>query len=216
MSDPFETEERQLEEDGLEALAAVAATPPPPGLRERLLVTIDGERAAARARRWRATAFVAAAAAALLAVAFVTERVGWSAAAEADLRALEDAFAVHSEVIRILTAPRLVSASLLPPPGGGGGVARVLMDPASGAVAVVGAGLPPPRAGRVYRLWAIRGERPPEPAGVLTASGERSFVVRLRHVDAPVEVTEFAISMEPTPSTTRPTGPIVLAGVVDP
>ncbi len=43
-----------------------------------------------------------------------------------------------------------------------------------------------------------------------------TFAVRLRQVSEPGTVTRFALSMEPAGGAARPTGPIVLAGVVQP
>ena len=97
---------------------------------------------------------------------------------------------------------------------GGEGTARVLLDPASGAVAVLGKGLPPPKTGRVYELWAIRSDGKTERAGTLEPRGKRSFAVRLKEVAQPGQVREFAISVEPQGGAEKPSGPMVLVGSV--
>jgi anti-sigma-K factor RskA len=228
----------ELDDAGLEALAEATATPPPPELRARVLAEIrrsaDTERLESRLRRWRVASAAALAAAAALAVlvawdardrrgseallaSLERDRVELAAELEDqqhDFTMLEDALAVQSEVMRILASPGLVTASLTPVAGGPGRV-RVVHDAETGAVAVIGAGLPPPEAGRVYELWAFRGDGPPEPAGVLSRGPQRSFAVQMRLADDPRAVTQFAISLEPHAGAEEPTGPIVLAGSVD-
>jgi anti-sigma-K factor RskA len=90
----------------------------------------------------------------------------------------------------------------------------VIVDPTSGEAAVVLAGLGPAPAGRVYELWAIRGERPPEPAGLVSGEGAGPIAARGARVERPGEVTAFAVSIEPAGGSQTPTGPIVLAGAV--
>ncbi len=238
MTDPNRHGEQaaELNDAALEALAQSYATPPPPELRARVLASVHElareRRTTRRLNHWRFLGIATSAAAATLAgflvyqslaespgdAALEREQPGLLARLqqqESDLRLLEDALNVHTEVVRILTSPEFLSASLTSPEGGTG-IVRVLLDPTSGAVAVLGKGLPPPQAGRVYELWAIRGDGTPEPAGTLAPAGERSFAVRLRQVPEPGAVTRFALSMEPAGGAARPTGPIVLAGVVQP
>jgi anti-sigma-K factor RskA len=192
-------------------------------------------------RRWRAFGAVGLAAAVLLAVLYASElgelrvsrseidslvtaqselersRDGMLASLDAQQReyeVLEEALSAQQEVVRILASPRLMTASLARKRGSTG-MARVLFDPITGSVAVVGSGLEPPQAGRVYAIWAIHGDGTPQPAGVLAPSGGRSFAARVREVSEPRDIAEFAISIEVEGETARPTGPIILAGSVD-
>jgi anti-sigma-K factor RskA len=226
-------EERELEALALETLARAHARQPPASLRARLLEQIGREaserQAARRVSRWRTLAIASSAAAATLAGFLVLQSLAGGRIPlgerenllarleqqERDLLLLEDALNVHSEVVRILTSPHSVSASLTSPEGRAGSV-RVLLDPATGAVAVLGKGLPPPQAGRVYELWAIRDDGTPEAAGTLEAAGGRSFAVRLRQVSEPGAVRQFGLSVEPAGGAERPSGPMVLAGFVQP
>lgn len=231
--------DEELDDDTLQALAGAHATAPPPELRGRVLAAVhehgQSEANLRHLNHWRSVGIAASAAAATLAVFLFYDAVTPPPAdptrvtlefekaelrarveeQERDLRLLEEALSVHTEVVRILTARGSRSAELTAVDGGSG-TARVLLDPESGAVAVLGKGLPPPKAGRVYELWAIRGDGTTEPAGVLEASGERSFAVRLRQVARPGEVREFAISIEPEGGADNPTGPLVLVGAVGP
>lgn len=239
--DTRDPRDEALDDDALEALAGGQATPPPPELRDRVLSAVrecsDRDAAARSLNLWRSVGIAASAAAATLAVFLLYdaatmpplggdatratlefERAQLAARLEqqeTDLRLLEDALQVHSEVVRILMTRNFRIATLSPVEGGSG-TARVLLDPDSGAVAVLGKGLPPPQAGRAYELWAIRGDGTTEPAGVLEARSGRSFAVRLRQVAKPGEVREFAISLEPEAGADAPTGPLVLVGAVRP
>ena len=66
----------------------------------------------------------------------------------------------------------------------------------------------------MYELWAIRGQNPPEPAGLLAVVSEQAVATKVATVERPGEVTAFAVSVEPTGGSTSPTGPIVLVGPV--
>ena len=227
---PGTPNEEQLDDAALEALGQAYAAAPPETLRERVLLGVSNQRLRTSLNRWRQTGLAAGAAAATLAI-FVAygsltggqaqlasldaERQELLAQLESqrqDLLLLEDALEVHGEVMRILTSADFRSATLTAPDGGAG-TARVLLDPASGAVAVLGKGIAPPQTGRVYELWAIRGDGTPEAAGTLRQEG-RSFAIRMHEVADPAAVARFAISLEPEGGAERPTGPIVLAGSV--
>ena len=119
---------------------------------------------------------------------------------------------MHGEVARIVSSKAFRSAPMESTTGGDG-YARVLLDPDSGAVAILGRGLAPPQAGRVYELWAIKADGTPEPAGTLEPQG-RSFAVSMKQVSEPDTVRRFALSVEPEPGARQPSGPYVLAGAI--
>jgi anti-sigma-K factor RskA len=231
MADQERENVAEFDDEALETLATACSTEPPAELRARVLAAVSREAQPAdyrsRAELWRLLAFGATAAAATLALfvlgrgapsadgsaVLVRELEGRLEQQDTDLRLLEDALQVHGEVVRILTAPTFHSAPLRSTDGSGG-TARVLLDPATGAVALLGKGLPPPRAGRVYELWAIHGDGTPERAGTLSPPGERAFAVGLK-VSDPSAVQRFAVSIEPEPGAEAPSSPFVLAGPVE-
>ncbi len=230
-------DERALDDAALEALAEAYATSPRPGLRARLLLQARRD-AAARARsgavrRWRLTGALAATVA-LAMGGLLAREVTRGGTRETELAALmeqsqqlvvrleeqqrtlaglREALAVQAHVVRVLSGPRTITAALAPTAEGRGS-GRVLVDAASGETAVVLAGFGPAPAGKVYELWAIRGDRPPEPAGLFPGGAEPSVAARADTVPRPGEVTAFAVSIEPEGGSTAPTGPIVLAGAV--
>jgi anti-sigma-K factor RskA len=218
----------ELADTGLEAVAEALAAAPPAELRARVLAAVRREAGRERsARRWPALGLAGLAACALLALLYAMQLLDAQSELERsrdalvarleqqqrELRLMEEAFAAQQEVVRILSSPHLVTVSLAATPGSSGS-ARVLLDPLTGKVAVIGSGLPPPQAGRVYAVWAIRDDGTPEPAGLLAPAGERAFAVRMREVAEPRSVSEFAISIEPDGGASRPTGPVVLTGSV--
>jgi len=234
---PIGSDDRALDDAALELLAESLATPPPPELRARVLDAVAGEAALLRRlRRWRSAAASALAACAALvavvardarddrlrgeetgrAVAALEQRASELAervaAQQRELLVVSESLAAQSEVMRILSTPRILSASLAPQPGRTGR-ARVLIDPATGEAALVVSGLEPLGAQEVYELWALREKASPEPAGLLAASGPDA-TLRIPRVADPSRVTAFAVSVEPTGGSPQPTGPIVLAGPV--
>ncbi len=238
-NEPRAFELEMLDGAALEAFASEHAVAPPPALRARVLDAVARDERSRRMlrglRRWRAAATGLAAAAALFAALAAREAtLGRESAAQLEamrgsgsefLRKLEaqereivargQALRIHAEVIQILSSPRVRSVQLEATPGQTG-AARVLFDPDSGAIALVGAGLPPAEPGKAYELWALRGANPPERSGEFAIDSERrNFAIRLNEVSDPHEVTGFAITLESTPGATRPGGPILLTGSVD-
>jgi len=227
-----------LDDAALEALAEAHAEAPPAELRRRVLAAAGADRDRARARRtlarWRAVGAVAATvalalaglvgvaardartrAAELAALARQNDALGSRLAAqEQTVAGLRDALAAQASVLRVLGGPRTLSASLAPPRGVGAGSGRVVVDPASGEAAIVVAGLPPLPSDQTYELWAIRGEAPPEPAGLFAVPGDRPSAAKGSRIERPGEVTAFAVSIEPAAGSRAPTGAIVLAGPV--
>ncbi len=237
-------EERELDDLALEALAEAYAAAPAPGLRARLLEVARAEASARNARgaltRWRAVGALAATLALVLGGLLAreaqtrraqlasldaqTKQLAALASTNAELTArldtqertlvgLRESLETQGRVLRILGAPRTLSASLAPQKGFGGG-GRVHVDADTGEGAVVLAGVEPLGSDRVYELWALRGDKPPEPAGLLTDAGRSVYTTQVAKLERPGEVTAFAVSIEPAGGSKSPTGPIVLVGTV--
>jgi len=230
-------DDRDLDDAALEALAEAYATPPPPLLRERVLAEARRDVAVGRVgsvlHRWRLVGAVAAGLAITLGVLLAREaRVARLRTAEVvalasanseltrrveeqvrSVASLREALAAQAQVLRVVGAPRTLTAALNPSQGATG-TARVVVDATSGEAAIVLAGLPPAGPDKVYELWAIRGDNPPEPAGLLAVPSEQAVATKVGTVERPGEVTAFAVSIEPTGGSTSPTGPIVLVGPV--
>lgn len=233
----MDRDEHELDDVALEALAEAYAEPAPAGLRTRLLAAIASEREHARAtrsaRRARLVgalaASVAVVCAGLLARELQQGRVRTAEvttltqqnellAARLDeqartLAGLRDALDAQAQVLRLVGGPRILTATLAPKDGSGA-AGRVLLDSTSGDAAIVLSGLAPATPDKTYELWAIRGKRPPEPAGLVTVDAQRGVAIIVPKLDAPTEVTAFAVSLEPRGGSPSPTGPIVLVGAV--
>ncbi len=228
-------DERELDDLALEALAEAHATPPTPGLRQRVLATAHAEAEAEGARRgrtrWRSIGALAATLALVLGGLLAREnglrrrdlaQLDGLAQTNAELTArldtqektlvgLRESLDAQARALRVLGGPRTLSASLAPKEGFGG-AGRVHVDAETGEGAVVLAGVEPLPPDKVYELWVLRGDNPPEPAGLLTGAGPAVYVTQLAKVDRPGEVKAFAISIEPAGGSKSPTGPIVMVG----
>ena len=230
-------DERGLDDAALEALAMAHATSPPQGLRGCILEEARRgsvlEGTGRSLRRWRVVGAVAA----VLALAFGTllarsahyarrQAVEYAAliGANRDLQlrldeqermlvGLRTSLAAQAHVLRVMGGPRTVEAALTPSEGVEGR-GRVMVDATSGETAIVIAEMAPAGEDKVYELWAIRGNRPPEPAGVFTVGEEGSVAAVGARIARPAEVTTFAVSIEPAGGSKTPTGPIVLVGQV--
>lgn len=231
------TDEHEIDDIALEALAEAYAEPAPPGLRARLLATVELERERRQASSRMTRARVVGAIAAAIALVFAgllaretrrhergTAQIAALAERNNELEArldelgrtlvgLRETLESQGQVLRLVGGGRVLEASLAPQPGSVGG-GRVLIDPTSGDTAVIVAGLPPAGKGKTYELWAIRGKNAPEPAGLINLVNGDSGAVRVPSIPAPRDVTAFAVSVEPTGGSAAPTGPIVLIGAV--
>jgi anti-sigma-K factor RskA len=229
--------EDELDDAALEALAEAHATPPPPALRERVLAAAAREsrsgRAEAGVRRWRLVGAVAAALALALGSLWQrdsgrldarTRQLQELARANAELEGrvdeqarllanLHEGMAAQAEVLRIVGSAERLSATLAPQ-ASHKGAGQVVVEPSSGAAALVLTGVPPAAPGKTYELWTIRGERAPEPAGLVEVGPDGTVARRLDTIANPREVTAFAVSIEPAGGSPSPTGPIVLVGPV--
>ena len=237
-------DDRQLDDVALEALAEAHAATPSSRLRARLVGTVKAEADAARSRRsivrWRAVGAIAATVALALTGLLARERArtaeqmatissqSASLAAlaqerdtlarrmdvqEKTLVGLRESLEAQAQMLRVLSGPRTLTASLAPKEGFTGS-GRVLVDAETGEAHIVLAGLPSPGPGKIYELWAIRGDRPPEPAGLVSVGAAPATAARVERIGKPSEVATFAVSIEPEGGSTSPTGPIVLVGNV--
>jgi anti-sigma-K factor RskA len=233
--DPIGVDDLALDDAALEALAEAHAVRPPARLRERVLrgagPPLRG--VPSSVTRWRAVGALAAGIALVLGGLLARERERTSRQAgelaalrthNADLIArieqqgrtlvsLREALDSQVHVLQVLSGPRALTAQLAPK-GDGRASGRVLVDVTTGDVALVAADLPDLDAGKTYELWAIRGDRPPEPAGVFVPAAGHATAARLPRLTNPSGVSAFAVSIEPTGGSTSPTGPIVLVGAV--
>jgi len=236
-TEPTIIDGEDLDDVALVALAEAYAVPAPPRLRGRLVaaVAVDRERMHA-ARRIRRARFVGAAAAgvALVMAGLVARELRLAGtrneevatltrqnqilAARLDeqartLGSVRDALEAQAEILRLVGGPRVLSATLAPQ-GAAAGTGRVLLDVGSGSAGLVLTGVVPAPEGKTYELWAIRGGKPPEPAGLVKVDPQRGVAMSVPSLAAPGEITAFAVSIEPLGGSSTPTGPIVFVGSV--
>jgi anti-sigma-K factor RskA len=229
-----------LDDAMIEALAEAHAALPPARLRARVLEQARQDSLKMRARqnahalrRWRAVGAIAATAVlAVLGYAMRQSRIAEVRTAQlaalastnAELSArldeqgrtlagLRESVAAQAQVLRVLAGPRTITASLGPKEGVSA-TGRVVIDAATGEGAIVVSGLAPVGPDRVYELWAIRGDRPPEPAGLFPSAEGRALAGRVAPLARLAEVTAFALSIEPAAGSQQPTGPIVMVGPI--
>jgi anti-sigma-K factor RskA len=86
---------------------------------------------------------------------------------------------------------------------------RMLWNPQAGGL-FVAAALPPAPAGKIYELWAIA-EGKPRAAGTFSVDPDGRGRVRVEPIAGVAAVDVFAVTLEPAPGGTSPTGEIYLA-----
>ena len=203
---------------------ALGAVPPSPGVRKRVL-----EAAAREPRARRGVGLptrLAAAAALVLAVAFLAALAQRDAARRDAERAAGELQAVRTQldalrarlaeadVLRdLLARPDSRTATLAGLPPAPAARARVVWNVGQRQAVLFAAGLQPAPAGKAYELWVI-GAAAPVPAGTFQVDTAGRAVLHLPAVDEIARVRTFAVTIEPAPGTAAPTGPMVLAGAV--
>jgi hypothetical protein len=206
------------------ALAGTPAVPPPAvkaDLRQRVAADPRTRRAPARASwvPWAAATGAVAAVAALLTGGFVASRyearLGQMARETAAVRerlqrneaALREQVAVYRNAVELLRDPATRVVDLHgagPSPEASGRV--IWHDKAGGQLFV--ANLPPAPAGKAYELWTLGGPAP-QAAGTFQVDAAGRATHRVEPAGG--TASKFAVTLEPEPGVTAPTGPIVLA-----
>ena len=132
---------------------------------------------------------------------------------EKTLVGLRESLESQAQMLRVLSGPRTLTASLAPKEGFTGS-GRVLVDAETGEAHIVLAGLRRPAPGRSTSCGRSAATRPPEPAGLVAVGATPATAARVERIGKPAEVAAFAVSIEPEAGSTSPTGPIVLVGKV--
>jgi anti-sigma-K factor RskA len=228
--DPEATAALREFEETLLAVAVPAPEPPPARVKQALLERIHAEErrepvriplrpappAPAAARRsWWPVAWAAAMAAGIGAIAVglwisssYENRLEALAQETRELRAELERQQSVLALVRDPTAQIVSLAGLEPAPGAR---ARVIWNPPSGGL-LVATGLPSPPAGKTYQLWAIVGNKPPVPAGLLEVDARGAGSLRVPPLRGVEAVDVFAVTLEPGGGVPAPTGPMYLAG----
>ena len=189
-------------------LADATAEAPPPSLRAAVLIAVRDvpqeppavdavpvaepplapvvDIATRRRRREIVLAGVAAIAAALIGVVVVQATSGDDGVQIADVVGAADAVSV--EMTGDLQGLRMVRSS------------------GTGAIALLGDDVPPPRADQVYELWLIEDE--PARVDIFRPDGEGRVELLVEDM-APDEQAVFVVTVEPAGGTESPTGPVV-------
>lgn len=157
------------------------------------------------ARRRSRVAWITAIAA-VIAVAIMG---GWNLSLRGDLDRARDDQRALAAVLDVAAQPGSQTAILVGDDGGGpSGLAALARD---GRVAIVMRGLTPTSGREVYEAWLIGATGTPRAIGGFSvgASGEAGFTAR--GVEAEPGVT-LALTREPGPGATAPSGPIVSSG----
>ncbi|MEX2526665.1 MAG: anti-sigma factor [Gemmatimonadota bacterium] len=89
--------------------------------------------------------------------------------------------------------------------------ARVFVDPETGRALVLAWELPLLSEEQIYQLWALR-DGVPSSIGTFSARLDGPARLELDSLEPVVGADLFAVSVEPAPGRSAPTGPIVLAG----
>ena len=213
------------------------ATSSDPSSRPAATTTNGTERPpAARINGWRAATGFAAAAAILIAVyagllsskldqqnVAVRAQVSLLKAQIADLRSavsearvqmaiMQNRLANRDRLQRVLLTPDVTLTRLGPLPVAPKASAIVAVSSSSRAAALEARGLPPTPQGKVYELWWITKENGPTPAGVFNTTGSGSITAAVAPPPAGQHVLLSAVTLEPIPGVSKPTGAMFLKG----
>jgi len=197
-----------------QVLALAAPAPPPlsPDVRSGLLRAAQQTPQVLRrtpsvqcARTWFRTAVSSLAAAIIL--AFTSLGLGVS-----HLRLQQQIQTLQTQVHGLQTQQVFLTAALVAAQNGQQGDGRVYVVPGRTALLDV-QHLPPPASGQVYEAWVIT-TAGPQAAGTFVTTPEGRGILQLTRLAAQGET--IAITSEPLPGTTAPTGAVLLKGNAEP
>ena len=145
----------------------------------------------------------------IAAVVAIVGLAGWNLLLQNQLNATQAYQDSVAAVIDVAAQPGSLTAILTPADGTGSGLAAVGAD---GKVALAARDLAPTSGSTVYTTWAIGGDGVPLALGDFTvgSDGTGTFEAASHALAAG---TVIALTREPTPGMTAPTGPVVSKGV---
>ena len=145
----------------------------------------------------------------IAAVVAIVGLAGWNLLLQNQLNTTEAYQRSIAAVIDVAAEPGSLTAILTPAEGTGSGLAAVGAD---GKVALAARDLAPTSGSTVYTTWAIGGDGVPLALGDFTvgSDGKGTFEAAAPALAAG---TVIAVTREPTPGMTAPTGPVVSKGV---
>jgi anti-sigma-K factor RskA len=143
------------------------------------------------------------------AVVAIVGLAGWNLLLQNQLNATEAYQRSVAAVIDVAAQPGSLTAILTPADGTGSGLAAVGAD---GKVALAARDLAPTSGSTVYTTWAIGGDGVPLALGDFTVGSDGTGTFEAAS-PALAAGTVIALTREPTPGMTVPTGPVVSKGV---
>ena len=145
----------------------------------------------------------------IAAVVAIVGLAGWNLLLQNQLNATEAYQRSVAAVIDVAAQPGSLTAILTPADGTGSGFAAVGTD---GTVALAARDLAPTSGSTVYTTWAIGRDGVPLALGDFTVGSDGTGAIESSS-PALAAGTVIALTREPTPGMTAPTGPVVSKGV---
>jgi anti-sigma-K factor RskA len=145
----------------------------------------------------------------IAAVVAIVGLAGWNLLLQNQLNATEAYQRSVAAVIDVAVQPGSLTAILTPADGTGSGLAALGAD---GKVALAARDLAPTSGSTVYTTWAIGGDGVPLALGDFTVGSDGTGTFEASS-PALAAGTVIALTREPTPGMTAPTGPVVSKGV---
>jgi len=145
----------------------------------------------------------------IAAVVAIVGLVGWNLLLQNQLNATEAYQRSVAAVLDVAAQPGSLTAILEPADGTGSGLAAVGAD---GKVALAMRDMAPTSGSTVYTTWAIGGDGVPLALGDFTVGSDGTGTFEAS-TPALAAGTVIALTREPTPGMTAPTGPVVSKGV---
>jgi anti-sigma factor RsiW len=141
----------------------------------------------------------------------------WAWTANSDkLTAQSNLTAAQAQMTAIASRPNIppgYAVLPLPPQKGYESVkASVIYNPQSSDVQFSANGLAQLPPGKTYELWFLKPQGNPDPAGTFTPDQTGAAAHSATASQAIANYNGFAVSLEPTPGSPAPTGPIIVAG----
>ena len=119
----------------------------------------------------------------------------------------------HERILKVIQAPEVRIVDLQEQPASPGAIGRVLWDPSQKQAVFSALNLPPVPSDKDYQLWMLRGTQAVD-AGIFSLDAEGKAIFTIETISDTINLTGFAVTLEPKGGMPGPTGDFYLVGAV--
>lgn len=119
----------------------------------------------------------------------------------------------QERILKVIQSPEVRIVDLQGQKASPDAIGRVLWDPSQKLAVISALNLPPTPSDKDYQLWMLRGTQPVD-AGIFSLDEEGKAIFTIETIADSINLTAFAVTLEPKGGVPQPTGDFYLVGAV--